>query len=178
MRRPLLTIALAVVGFVLFLSILSNKGGPSGGDGLLPNGPAPPMAIKTTDGKTKSLADLRGKVVVVKFWATWCGPCAMSTPRMVELYEKHKGEGLEVLGVALERDDGGNIPAYVREMGVTYPVGMPDPPDSVREWIQPSTGIPTIFVVDKKGKVRWSKSGFDPSRESDVEDAVVACLRE
>jgi len=177
MRQPLLTIALAVVGFFLFMTILSPKG-PAGDEALLPNATAPDMTIKTPDGSVKSLSDLRGKVVLVKFWATWCGPCAMSTPRIQALYEKHKGAGFEVLGVALEQDSGEQIPAYVRQMGVTFTVGMADPPQNVGLWIQPSTGIPAVFVVDKKGVVRWSRSGFDPSREHEIEEAVVACLKE
>lgn len=177
MRRPLVLIALATIGFFLFLTVLSPKA-PSGDQGLLPEGPAPPIRIKTPSGDHIALADLKGKVVLVKFWATWCGPCAMSTPHVQALYEKRKNKGLEVIGVALENDDGKQIPDYVREMGVTYPVGMADPPEDVGGWMKPSTGIPTVFLVDRKGKVRWSQSGFAPGREHEMDDAVDRLLNE
>ncbi len=177
MRNPVIVAAVGLVLFVLFVMLVSPKGVGSGDD-LLPPGPAPAMRIKSPDGTTYSLADYKGKVVLVKFWATWCGPCAMSTPRIVDLYKRRHKEGLEVLGVALEHDDGQQIPAYVQEMGVTYPVGLADPPDSVRSWLRPDVGIPAIFIVDKKGRIRWSRSGYAPEREHEIEDKVVELLRE
>jgi thiol-disulfide isomerase/thioredoxin len=177
MRRPLLTIGLLIVAFFVFMTLLSPKG-PSGSEALLPEGPAPPMTIKTPSGETRSLADWKGKVVLVKFWATWCGPCAMSTPHVEKLYEKHKAEGFEVLGVALENDKGEQIPGYVRQMGITYTVGMADPSDQVRAWIGPQTGIPAVFLIDRKGRVRWSQSGYAPSLEHKLDEAVEAVLRE
>ena len=177
MRRPYIPIILAAFGFFVFLTLLAPRG-PGGGEGLLPEGPAPPMQIKTPSGESRSLDDLKGKVVLVKFWATWCGPCAMSTPHVQKLYEKYKDAGFEVLGVALENDDGQNIPDFVRQYGVTYTVGMPDPPDLRNGWLSPSAGIPTVFIVDKQGKVRWSRSGFDPSREHEMDEAVASLLRE
>lgn len=177
MKNPLYAILAGLAVFILFTMFVSPRGGNSG-DNLLPVGPAPPMRIKSPDGKYHDLADLRGKVVLVKFWATWCGPCAMSTPHVQALYEKRKNEGFTVLGVALEQDDGSQIPAYVREMGITYPVGMADPRENVRQWIGSGVGIPAVFIVDKQGKVRWSRSGFDPSREHEIEEKVVELLRE
>ncbi len=177
MRRPVITILLAAFGFFLFLTVLAPKA-PSGGDALLPEGPAPPMEIKTPSGEKRSLADLKGKVVLVKFWATWCGPCAMSTPHIQKLYEQHKADGFEVLGVALESDDGQGIPDYVRRFGITYAVGMANPPDLKNAWLSPQAGIPTIFIVDRKGNVRWSRTGYDPSREHDVDETVERLLRE
>lgn len=177
MRKPLIPILLGLVGFVLFVMLFSPKQ-PSAGDGLLPEGPAPEIGIRTPEGAVKTLADLRGKVVLVKFWATWCGPCAMSTPHMQALYEKRRRDGLEVLGVAMEHDDGRQIPGYVREMGVTYPVGMAEPPDSFKAWMKPNTGIPAIFIIDKKGNVRWSRSGYDPSGVQEIDETVDRLLRE
>ncbi len=177
MRRPYVTIILAAVGFFLFLTLLAPKA-PSGNENLLPEGPAPPMEIKTTSGEKLSLADLKGKVVLVKFWATWCGPCAMSTPHIQKLYEQRKDDGFEVLGVALENDDGQQIPGFVRQFGVTYPVGLADPPDLRNAWLSPNAGIPTVFIVDKKGIVRWSRSGYAPSGEHEIDEAVDRLLRE
>jgi len=177
MRNPLFAILAGLAVFVLLMMLVSPKSTGSG-DGLLPEGPAPPMRIKAPDGTIHDLSDLKGKVVLVKFWATWCGPCAMSTPYINSVYEKHKDEGFTVLGVALEQDNGEQIPAYVRDMKVQYPVGMADPPEYVRQWISGSVGIPAVFIVDKQGRIRWSRSGFDPSREHEIEDKVVELLRE
>lgn len=178
MKNSFIYLLIGLAALMVILTIMSPKREEDVGDGLLPNGPAPPMRIKSPDGTQYDIADLKGKVVLVKFWATWCGPCAMSTPSIQQLYEKRHSEGLEVIGVALENDDGKQIPRYVKEMGVTYPVGMPDPASNVGLWISRNVGIPAVFILDKKGNIRWSRSGFDPSREHEIEDKVVELLRE
>lgn len=162
--------------FVLFVMLFSPRR-QDAGQGLLPPGPAPEMRIKSPDGKTYSLSDFRGKVVLVDFWATWCGPCAMSIPVLEDVYRRRQSEGFEIMGVALERESG-PVADYVTQMQMTYPVGLPDPPDSVRNWLPSGTGIPAFFLVDRKGNIRFSQSGFDPSKEHEIEDRVVALLKE
>ncbi|NUQ70090.1 MAG: TlpA family protein disulfide reductase [Chthonomonadales bacterium] len=178
MKNPLIIIGALLGAFVLFVLFFSPPPSMPDSQHIRPEGPAPMMRITTPEGKSVSLADQKGKVVLVKFWATWCGPCAMSTPSVEALYKRRKDQGFEVIGVALEHDDGRAIPEYVRGMGVTYTVGMADPPESVGEWLPPNTGIPTTFLVDKKGRIRWSRSGFDPSREHEIEEAVDILLKE
>jgi hypothetical protein len=102
----------------------------------------------------------------------------MSVPRIEQAYRKHKDRGFEVLGAALESDAGTQIPEYVRRMGMTYSVGLPEPRDSVALWLPGETGIPAMFAIDRKGNVRWSKSGFDPSKESELDDVIGVLLSE
>jgi cytochrome c biogenesis protein CcmG/thiol:disulfide interchange protein DsbE len=138
-------------------------------------GPAPAIAINTAKGPLK-LSDLKGKVVLVDFWATWCGPCKMSIPGIQKLYSQKKKDGFEVLGVAMEDDNGEGIPAFVRKMGMTYPVGMPVERESVQKYVD--GGIPTMALVDKSGNLRWKSQGYSEEVEAKMGAFVVSLLKE
>src|SRR5438105_3752803 len=84
--------------------------------------PAPQFELKTLDGRVVKLLDFRSKAVILNFWATWCAPCRVETPWLVELYHDYKGEGLEIVGISM--DDGGPhlVEKFVHEMNVNYTV--------------------------------------------------------
>jgi thiol-disulfide isomerase/thioredoxin len=115
-----------------------------------------PLELKFTavDGKEVDLKKLRGKVVLVDFWATWCGPCREEAPNVVNTYKKHHDKGFEIVGISLDRDKD-RLLAYTREQEMTWPQYFDgrvwDNEISARFGI---TGIPTMWLVDKKGYVR------------------------
>jgi len=119
--------------------------------GLAAGDAAPNFALKTADGKTVELKKLSGKVVVVNFWATWCGPCRVEIPGMLEVYGKYKAKGLEIVGISLDRGGWSVVTPFVEKMKITYPVVLGDG-DVADAWggIQ---AIPATFVVDRKGKI-------------------------
>ena len=119
--------------------------------GLAAGDAAPNFALKTADGKTVELKKLSGKVVVVNFWATWCGPCRVEIPGMLEVYGKYKSKGLEIVGISLDRGGWSVVTPFVEKMKITYPVVLGDG-DVADAWggIQ---AIPATFVVDRKGKI-------------------------
>ncbi len=119
--------------------------------------PAPNFALKTADGKTVELRQLAGKVVVVNFWATWCGPCRAEIPGMLEIYGKYRGKGLEIVGVSLDQQGFAVVTPFVQRMKIDYPVVVGDG-DLVAAYGN-FQAIPTTFVVDKKGNIVGEHTG-------------------
>jgi len=133
--------------FLLFAFVLLVTTPGFAGDPKL----APNFALKTADGKTVELKKLAGKVVVVNFWATWCGPCRAEIPDMMKVYEQQKGKGLEIVGIALDREGWSKVTPFVEKMKMTYPVVMGDA--DVVNAFGGIEAIPATFLVDRKGNV-------------------------
>ena len=113
--------------------------------------PAPDFSLKTLDGKTLRLSDLRGKAVVLNFWATWCPPCKMELPWLVDLQKQYGAQGLQIVGIS--EDEGGKdkVAQFVKEMGVNYTIAVDD--DSVAEKYGDVEDLPTTFYIDRNGKI-------------------------
>ncbi|MGQ9806582.1 MAG: TlpA family protein disulfide reductase [Chlorobiales bacterium] len=114
---------------------------------------APLFTIQTIDGKTLSLSDLRGKGVIVNFWATWCPPCRAEIPEMIKLQNKY-GNQFTFIGIAIN-DQEEKVNAFVSQKGINYPVAMDNGLSSLYgKLIQGGLeSVPTSFVIDKHGKI-------------------------
>ncbi len=120
--------------------------------------PAPALRLTTLRGDTLSLAGLRGKVVLVNFWATWCPPCRAEMPGFQQVYESRKDRGLVILGIA--EDDDGPVPVagFVVERGITYPIAMYTPATERR--FGGINAIPPTFLIDRRGRIRYQVRGL------------------
>lgn len=131
---------------------------PATSDSVAPEGyelrgkTAPSFTLTDISGKKVSLADFKGRPVVVNFWATWCGPCKLEMPWFQEFSAKYKSQGLEVLG--LSQDDGASrqdVADAAKKIGVSYPILMPD--EKVAKQYGGVDYIPETFYIDRAGKV-------------------------
>jgi thiol-disulfide isomerase/thioredoxin len=111
--------------------------------------PAPDFKLTAIDGKPLTLAALQGKVVLLNFWATWCGPCRAEVPDLVALQERYKGR-LQIIGLNVD-DEEADIKQYVEETGINYPVAMTS--NDVRIQFGGIPALPTSFVLDTEGRV-------------------------
>lgn len=146
--------------------------------------PAPAFALDDLGGKQVSLKSYRGKAVLINFWATWCGPCKVETPWLVELRNKYAAQGFEVLGVDTEGDDlaasdktgwakaEASADKFATEMKVPYPVLLDG--DSISREYGGLDDLPTSFFVDRSGKVVAATVGL--TSESDIESRIRKAL--
>jgi peroxiredoxin len=119
---------------------------------------APDFTLQTLDGSDVTLSSLRGKVVVVNFWATWCPPCVREMPRLVRVSETYRDQGLVVLGVnTTYQDDPAKVRQFVRDNGVSYPILL-DPEGAVSQ-LYPARLIPTTYLIDRNGRIVHTKVG-------------------
>lgn len=119
---------------------------------------APGFSLVDLEGKKVSLADFKGKPVVVNFWATWCGPCKIEMPWFEEFSKQYAGQGLVVLGLAADEAPKTVIAGTAKKLGVTYPVLLVD--DKVEEAYGGIDNLPQSFYVGKTGKVMLVTAGI------------------
>lgn len=111
---------------------------------------APDFTFKTLNGEEVSLSDFKNKVIVLNFWATWCGPCVHEMPDLEKLYQNYKEKGLQVLGLTLQSKKK-QIPAKIKKTGVTYPILL-DAEPAIKTY-GPFNAVPTTFIINRKGEI-------------------------
>ena len=124
------------------------------------------------EGKQFSLSDYRGEVVILDFWATWCPPCKAEIPGFVNLYNKYDDQGLEIIGISLDRDGWTAVRPFLKEYDVEYPIGLGT--QQIVENYGNIRSIPTTFVIDTKGEIRRKYVGYkeDSVFEKDFQELI------
>jgi len=175
-RNPLALVVVAVVaaGMLYFGFHAARRSGTDHAPGVLGYGtPAPNFTLETLDGKNVSLSDYRGKAVLVNFWATWCGPCKIETPWLVELQNQYGSQGLQVVGVAMDDSGKDEIAKFAKDMGVNYPVLLGK--EAVGDAYGGVPALPESFFVGRDGKITDRIIGLKGRGE--IEDSVKKALK-
>jgi peroxiredoxin len=140
-----------------------------------PNGPAPDFTLRQLDGPNLRLGEQRGRVVMVNFWATWCGPCRIELPHLDKLHAKYRSSGFMLLGVNID-DDPNAAKALASKMGLKFPVLF----DSEKKVVAAYdlNAMPASVLIDRDGKVRHLHRGYKDGVEQLYEQQVRALLKE
>ena len=174
-RRVLPSMALGLLAVVALASprtALADAGSASISG---TNGPAPDFTLAGRDGGKVSLADLKGQVVMINFWATWCGPCRQEMPLLDAMYKKYKAMGFTLIGVNVEPDSKG-AEKFLQGMPVSFPVAF-DAESRVSK-LYNVQGMPSTVIVDRKGNARVLHKGYRPGDENIYLDQVRKLIRE
>ncbi len=162
---------LVLVGFI---TILAARGALAVG-GIRPGDPAPSLRLPAEDGKLVSLADYKGRVVLIDFWASWCGPCRLAFPAINDLYAELHGRGFEAVGINLDekRQDANQ---FLADRPHTLTVLFDPKGDSASRF--GLDGMPSSFVIDREGRVRYAHTGYTPATLDDYRREILTLLRE
>jgi cytochrome c biogenesis protein CcmG/thiol:disulfide interchange protein DsbE len=140
---------------------------------------APAIKTKTVNGKPFALQSLRGKVVLIDYWATWCGPCRMATPTLEALYKKYGHKGFVVVGMNLDdARTASQIKPFTKYFHMTYPIMVNPQANGRAQMAYNAQGIPAQYLIDKKGIVRWSQEGYSPDEATELPKKIKKLLAE
>jgi cytochrome c biogenesis protein CcmG/thiol:disulfide interchange protein DsbE len=138
--------------------------------------PAPEFSLKDADGKTVHLEEYKGKVVLLDFFATWCGPCKIEIPWFMEMERAHKDKGFSVLGVSMDDEGWEVVKPFLAELGVNYRVVIGN--DATAQIYGGVDALPTTFLIDRNGRIAAihiglaSKKVFEDGIEQLLQDPV------
>jgi peroxiredoxin len=152
--------------FVLLLCFLNSLTAYAEGES------APTFSLRDINGKQVSLEDYKGSVVLINFWATWCGPCQTEMPHLEKIYTEHKDKGFVVLAVSA--DDARNaskVKPLIKRNGYTFPVLL-DKDSSVVNQYNPESVLPYNVLINKEGNVIWRKVSYAPGEEVEIREKV------
>lgn len=134
--------------------------------------PSPAWSLKDLNGAVLSSEQLKGKVVVVDFWATWCPPCIKEVPGYTELQRRYESKGLVIVGISLDRAGPDVVRTFAERFKVNYPLAMGD--DATVAAFGGIEAIPTTFLIDRQGQIRDRKVGLEATEE--YEKKIVSLL--
>ena len=137
--------------------------------------PAPRYAATTLAGDSASTSALEGKVVLLNVWATWCAPCRAEIPYLESLYERYRGQGLEIIGVSVDaRGQESAIQEFAKAFRMTYPIWR-DPDERVQS-LYLALGVPSSYLIDRRGILRWRRLGTIHESDTTLTRALTEAL--
>ena len=136
---------------------------------------APDFTLADAAGRQVSLGDLKGQVVMINFWASWCGPCRQEMPLLEQIHHKYQPLGFTLLAVNVE-ENSADGQAFLKERPVSFPV-LYDPANGISK-LYDVVAMPSTVLIDRKGNVRYLHHGYKPGYENDYIDQVRELSRE
>ncbi|HKT74228.1 MAG TPA: TlpA disulfide reductase family protein [Steroidobacteraceae bacterium] len=140
-----------------------------------PSGPAPQFTLASRTGKDLSLAQYRGQVVMLNFWASWCGPCRQEMPLLESIYKKYNKMGFVLIGVNVEPDSA-KAEEWLKQTPVSFPIVFDK--DSKVSKAYDVAGMPSTIFIDRKGNLRVLHRGYKPGDENEYLDKIRTLIRE
>ncbi|MBI4364599.1 MAG: TlpA family protein disulfide reductase [Candidatus Latescibacteria bacterium] len=171
-----LVAGLAIAGLALVAGCArkaSEQGVAASADAGTVGSPAPAFELPDLDGKTVRLADFKGKVALVNFWATWCPPCRAEVPDFVRLQSKYRDRGFAIVGLSLDAGGATDVRPFVDEYNVNYTMLLAN--DKTAEAYGGIVGIPTTFILDRNGTIVKKVIGM--TDYATVEQAILPLLQ-
>ena len=170
----LIIVAMVVTAMLVFGYHMSrpNADASAPGVGTLKGKPAPDFELKSLEGKTIHLSDYHGKAVLLNFWATYCGPCKVEMPWLVELQKQYGPDGLQIVGVAMDDASQEDIAKFAKDMGVNYPILVGK--ESVGDSYGGIQFLPATFYIGRDGK--FIDRVFGLKGRGEIEDEVKTAL--
>lgn len=173
-RSPLVLVVVAfVVALMLYVGYHKARHPGAGFTShLTPSSVAPDFTLESLDGKSLRLSDLRGKAVLLNFWATWCSPCKIEMPWFVDFQKQYGSQGLQIVGVAMDDASKEDIGKFAKDMGVNYPILLGK--ESVGDEYGGVPALPESFLIGRDGKLVDKIIGLRGKAE--IEDAIRKAL--
>jgi peroxiredoxin len=154
------------------LALTGILSAPVGADS---GGPAPEFTLTDDNGAAVSMSELRGQVVMINFWASWCGPCREEMPLLQQIHERYEALGFTLLGINVE-EDSAVAQAWLHERPVSFPI-LYDPKNRVSK-LYDVVAMPSTVLVDRQGNVRYLHHGYQPGYENEYQDQIRVLVRE
>jgi peroxiredoxin len=164
-----MTASMLGAGLATVLSLTASAGA------IAPGAPAPAFQLRSSANTELSLNDLKGQVVLINFWASWCGPCRQEMPVLEQLYRKYKSAGVTLLGVNVEPKTA-DAEGFLKSTPVSFPILFD--PDSKVSRLYEVSGMPSTVILDRSGKIRFVHQGYKPGEESEYLDQIRTLVRE
>jgi len=161
-----------VVALMLYFGYHQARRNASAASRITQSTVAPDFSLESLDGKTMRLSDLRGKAVLLNFWATWCGPCKIEMPWFVDLQKEYGSQGLQIVGIAMDDGSKEDIAKFAKDMGVNYPILLGK--ESVADQYGGVDALPQSFLIARDGKIADKIIGL--RGKSEIEDAIKKAL--
>ncbi len=163
-------------GFILFIALMLS-GCDNGSQKAKVPKEVPAFSLTSLDNKPLTRDNLKGKVVLLDFWATWCAPCRAAIPHIVTLYETYKDQGLEIIGVSMDQGGLPDVIDFVKRNHIPYPIAL-GTNNSITKDLGNITSLPTIILLNKKSSIEFKVVGYNAEIGKKMEKTIKKLLAE